>query len=81
MKRIKFIIEKIKPFQIDPWLFYSRITDDQGYADVGYNNPLCPIPTPNIDRLANDGIRLKQYYVHPTCTPTRAALLTGVRYW
>ena len=53
------------------------MTDDQGYADVGYNNPLCPIPTPNIDQLANDGVRLKEYYVHPTCTPTRASLLTG----
>ena len=53
------------------------MTDDQGYADVGYSNPSCPIPTPNINKLANDGIRLKQYYVHPTCTPTRASLLTG----
>ena len=53
------------------------MTDDQGYADVGYSNPKCPIPTPNINRLANAGIRLKHYYVHPTCTPTRASLLTG----
>ena len=53
------------------------MTDDQGYADVGYHNPKCPIPTPNIDALAKDGIRLENYYVHPTCSPTRAALLTG----
>ena len=53
------------------------MTDDQGYADVGYSNPECPIPTPNIDKLANAGIRLKHYYVHPTCTPSRASLLTG----
>ena len=54
------------------------MSDDQGYADVGYHNPDCPIPTPNIDKLAMNGIRLENYYVHPTCTPSRAALLTGI---
>ena len=53
------------------------MTDDQGYADVGYHTPDCPIPTPNIDKLAKAAIRLENYYVHPTCTPSRAALLTG----
>ena len=53
------------------------MSDDQGYADVGYHNPDCPIPTPNIDQLALNGVRLENYYVHPTCTPSRAALLTG----
>ena len=53
------------------------MSDDQGYADVGYHNPDCPIPTPNIDKLARNGVRLENYYVHPTCTPTRASLLTG----
>ena len=33
--------------------------------------------TPNIDGLASRSVRLKNYYVHPTCSPTRAALLTG----
>ena len=54
------------------------MSDDQGYADVGYHNPDCPIPTPNIDKLARNGVRLENYYVHPTCTPTRASLLTGI---
>merc|ERR1719369_2329296 len=53
------------------------MTDDQGSADVSYANPLTPISTPNIDQLANNAARLSNYYVHPTCTPTRAALMTG----
>ena len=57
--------------------FICSLTDDQGYADVGFTNPSCPFVTPNIDSLAASAVRLTNYYVHPTCTPTRAALLTG----
>ena len=53
------------------------LTDDQGYADVGFTNPDTPFVTTNIDKLAENSIRLSNYYVHPTCTPTRAALMTG----
>ena len=61
------------------WLYelLVRLTDDQGYADVGFTNPSSPFITPNIDGLASRSVRLKNYYVHPTCSPTRAALLTG----
>lgn len=53
------------------------LTDDQGYMDVGFNGGL-EIPTPNIDRIAHEGVRFTRGYVsHPTCGPSRAGLLTG----
>lgn len=53
------------------------ITDDQGYADVGFNGS-SEIPTPNIDRIAREGVRFTRAYVtYPVCGPSRAGLLTG----
>jgi arylsulfatase A-like enzyme len=51
--------------------------DDIGYGDVGsYGAP--DARTPNIDRLAREGVRLTDAYANgPVCTPTRAALITG----
>ena len=49
------------------------IGDDIGKADVGYYNP--DISTPNLDTLAKEGIVLENFYVHPTCTASRGALL------
>lgn len=52
------------------------ITDDVGYGDIGsYGSP--DIKTPNIDRLAIEGVRLTDFYAAPQCTPTRAALISG----
>lgn len=52
------------------------ITDDQGYGDLGvHGNPM--IRTPNLDRLHAQSVRLTNFHVDPTCSPTRAALLTG----
>ncbi|KAJ7334384.1 hypothetical protein OS493_014695 [Desmophyllum pertusum] len=51
------------------------LADDFGWYDVGYHNP--KIQTPNIDKLAKDGVILDSYYVQPVCTPTRGALMTG----
>jgi len=51
------------------------IADDMGWADVGYHGSV--IQTPNIDRLARDGVRFDRHYVMPTCTPTRVGLMTG----
>jgi arylsulfatase A-like enzyme len=53
------------------------VTDDMGYADIGVHGSK-DIPTPNIDALANTGIRFTDAYVSgPYCSPTRAGLLTG----
>ena len=54
--------------------------DDVGWADFNYTSEgRGSIPTPNIDRLSSSdtGLRLSQHYVHTTCTPSRAALMTG----
>lgn len=53
------------------------VTDDQGYADVGFNGGT-EIPTPNIDRIANEGVTFTRGYVsHSICAPSRAGLMTG----
>ncbi len=51
------------------------VADDLGWKDVGYHGS--DIKTPNLDKLAEDGARLEQFYAQPMCTPTRAALMTG----
>ena len=51
------------------------LSDDLGWNDVGWNNP--QIKTPNLEKLLQKSHNLKNYYVQPICTPTRATLLTG----
>ena len=51
------------------------LADDLGNADLGYRGS--DIKTPNIDQLANDGVRLESFYGMPVCTPSRAELMTG----
>ena len=52
------------------------ITDDQGYGDVGaHGNTM--IRTPHLDALWAESVRLTDYHVDPTCSPTRSALLSG----
>ncbi len=52
------------------------ITDDQGYGDLScHGNPI--LKTPELDKLHKVALRLTDYHVAPTCSPTRAALLTG----
>src|SRR5664279_2221942 len=51
------------------------MADDLGNADLGYRGGL--IQSPNIDKLAQEGVRLESFYGQQVCTPSRAALMTG----
>ena len=52
------------------------VTDDQGWGDLGVNGNQ-QLQTPNIDKLARDGVQFSRFYVSPVCSPTRAEILTG----
>ena len=51
------------------------LADDLGWSDVGWRNSF--MPTPTLDRLASEGMILNQSYVQPSCSPSRAALMSG----
>ena len=52
------------------------LADDMGFSDIGcYGSE---IPTPNLDKLAGNGVRFTQFYNTARCCPTRASLLTGL---
>jgi hypothetical protein len=54
-----------------------HVTDDQGWANVGYHNK-GHVLTPTMDRLATEeGIRFERHYAYQWCAPSRASLLTG----
>ncbi|MGB5224122.1 MAG: arylsulfatase [Arenicellales bacterium] len=55
------------------------VSDDTGYGDLGPygGGEGRGMPTPNIDRMAEDGITLHSFYAQPSCTPGRAAMQTG----
>src|SRR5687767_4659921 len=53
------------------------MTDDAGYADLGSYGAR-DVRTPHLDALARDGVRFTDFYANaPSCTPTRAGLITG----
>lgn len=52
------------------------LADDLGFSDIGcYGSE---VPTPNLDKLAAGGVRFTQFYTTPRCSPTRAAVMTGL---
>ena len=52
------------------------VADDRGYSDIGAFGG--EIATPTLDRLANEALRLTNFHVLPSCSPTRSVLLSGV---
>ena len=53
------------------------LTDDQGYGDIGrHGHPY--LETPHMDGLHDESVRFDNFYVSPSCSPTRAALMTGM---
>ena len=66
----------IATYPTDKPNFILIFADDLGYGDLGcYGNTV--IRTPNLDRLASEGIRFTNFYAQTVCGPSRAALMTG----
>ena len=55
------------------------LSDDFGYGDAGPwgGGEGRGMPTPNLDRLASEGMKFNSFYAQPSCTPGRAAVQTG----
>ena len=55
------------------------LTDDIGYGELGVQGggAMRGMPTPNLDKMAQNGVLLNGFYSEPSCTPTRVALMTG----
>ena len=55
------------------------LADDLGYNDIGYHgiSGMSAVKTPHLDNLANEGVKLENYYVQPICSPSRSVLMTG----
>ena len=52
------------------------MSDDQGYGDIGsHGNPF--LKTPNIESIGKQGVEMTHFFTYPSCSPTRAGLLTG----
>ncbi|PSJ44941.1 arylsulfatase [Zobellella endophytica] len=56
--------------------FLILIADDLGYSDIGSYG--AEIATPNLDTLAEEGLRFSNFHTAPTCSPTRSMLMSGV---
>ena len=63
---------------IDRPNFVFILVDDLGFMDIGANNPNTFYETPNVDRLASEGVRFTLgYAANPVCSPTRYSIMTG----
>lgn len=67
-----------RPMRTDRPHIIMIIVDDLGSNDLGRDSSDLSFATPTLDSLAENGIQLTRYYTQSSCTPARAALLTGV---
>jgi arylsulfatase A-like enzyme len=65
---------RAEPAPVSPHILII-LADDLGWRDVSYHES--EIETPQIDRIAREGVELDRFYVQPTCSPTRSGLMTG----
>jgi arylsulfatase A-like enzyme len=73
-----WLTEAIAAASSDRPNFIVIFTDDQGYADLGVHGIRDDVKTPNLDRLAREGVLFTDGYITaPQCSPSRAGLLTG----
>ena len=56
------------------------VSDDIGWGQPGFNGGT-EVGTPNLDRIAYEGVKLTQFYVAPGCSPTRYSLMSGRYHW
>lgn len=71
----------VRPDKRQPNIIFI-MADDMGYGDVRYLNPDSKIPTPNIDKLASEGLHFTDAHTpSAVCTPTRYGVLTGRYCW
>ena len=76
MRTLLFLILSAACFAAQPNIVFI-ISDDQGYPDLGCIGSK-PLITPNLDKLAAEGVRGTSFYVTwPACTPSRGSVLTG----
>src|SRR4051794_35275778 len=52
------------------------LSDDMGWDQVGFNGSK-EVPTPHIDAIAREGVKMTQFYVQPVCSPSRSCIMTG----
>ena len=72
------VVEAAAPKKVEPPNVVLIYTDDQGYGDLGASSCAQGFETPNIDRLAEEGLLLESFYVsQATCTSSRASIRTG----
>jgi len=78
MKSLLFLLSSLavvhSSFAATPNFVLINI-DDLGYADIGPFG--AKISTPNLDRMAKEGMKLTSHYAAPVCSPSRAAMMTG----